>query len=72
MGSLLWDVGKRAAAASEVVLGQLQVIPWVSASIPVTSQRDSCRQAPLPTDQEETQSPCLGPDPTVLWLGCHC
>lgn len=43
MGSLLWDVGKRAGAASEVVLGQLPVIPWVSASIPVTSQRDSCR-----------------------------
>lgn len=64
--------GKRAAAASEAALGQLQVILWVPASISETSQWDSYRQAPPPAGQEETQGPCLGPHPTVLWLGCCC
>lgn len=61
--------GKRAAAASEAVLFQLQVIPWVSASVPVTSQRDSCRQAPLPTGQEETQALVWDPIPQCCGWG---
>lgn len=36
MGSLLWDLGEEAAAASRAVSGRLRVVLWVSANIPVT------------------------------------